>query len=207
MHLTLEDNSTSTVRGKQINLHQNYPVDCFGERFHFAVNYSLTAALAAERHRVCHTSFVKLNTFLSFALAEEALYMTFQPPCQPLRQANTVASQQRGHAAFDGGCLVLSGTVGPHWFKTQHRLSCVCFLRVCLRHRGHKRIHTQKSQHSLYLTSVWTVAHQSGLLQIEISCSDLTATSVLYHRPSVSRKFLILSVGLLEKCNLKKEKK
>lgn len=28
------------------------------------------------------------------------------------------ASQQRGHGAFDGGCLVLSGTVGPDRLNT-----------------------------------------------------------------------------------------
>lgn len=87
MHPTLEDNSTITVSGKQINWHQNYPIDFFSEHFYFSVNCSPTAGLAAEGCTVYHTSFVKLNTFLSFALAEEALYMTFQPPCQPLWQA------------------------------------------------------------------------------------------------------------------------
>lgn len=49
--------------------------------------------------------------------------MTFQPLCQPLRQAT-----RRLHSvqAFDGGCLVLSGTVGPHRFNTHNQLlTCI----------------------------------------------------------------------------------
>lgn len=145
MHLTLEDNSTSALRGKQINLHQNYPVDCFSEHFHFPMNYagSLTAGLAAERLRVYHTSFVKLNTFLSFALAEEVLYMTFQPPCQPLQQAIQWLLSSGGTQPFDGGCLVLSGTVGSDWFNTQHQLFVCVFEIVSLTLRTQKDLHTE----------------------------------------------------------------
>ena len=57
MHPTLEDNLTSAVRGKQINLHQNYTVDCLSEHFNFSVNYSPTAGLAAEWGAEYHTSF------------------------------------------------------------------------------------------------------------------------------------------------------
>ena len=145
MHLTLEDNSTSALRGKQINLHQNYPVECFSEHFHFSMNYagSLTAGLAAERCTVYHTSFVKLNTFLSFALAEEDLYMTFQPPCQPPLQAIQWLLSSRGTQPFDGGCLVLSGTVGSNQFNTPHQLFVCVFEIVSPTLRTEKDLHTE----------------------------------------------------------------
>lgn len=43
---------------------------------------------------------------------------------------NTVASQRRGHAAFDGGCLVLSGTVGPDWVLIPGISFYVCVFEI-----------------------------------------------------------------------------
>lgn len=57
--------------------------------------------------------------------------MTFQPPCQPLRQAVPWLLSSGGTQPFDRGCLVLSGAVGPDWFNTQHQLLCVR-LRDCV---------------------------------------------------------------------------
>lgn len=74
----------------------------------------------------------------------------------------TVASQQRGHAAFDAGCLVLSGTVGPDRFNTQHQLLCVRFGDCVSDVEGTKECTRTKSQHSLRLMSVWKAACQSA---------------------------------------------
>lgn len=74
------------MRGKQINLNQNYLVDCFCKHFHFSVNYSLTAGLAAEQsmsHLFCQTKCI----FVICLGRGGLVYMTFQPPFQPLRQA------------------------------------------------------------------------------------------------------------------------
>ncbi|TNN48064.1 hypothetical protein EYF80_041731 [Liparis tanakae] len=65
----------------------------------------------------CHTSFVKTNIFVSFALADEASYVTFPPPRQPLQPAAPRLLSSEGSAAFDGGCRLLSGTVGPDWTR------------------------------------------------------------------------------------------
>lgn len=109
VHLTLEDNSTSTLRGKQINLHQNYPADCCRNRFHFSANCARLRRLWQQIGAECITPFfVKLNPFLS--PGEEALYVTFQPHCQPLRQPVHWLVSSGGALAFDGGCLVLIGT-------------------------------------------------------------------------------------------------
>lgn len=189
------------MRGKQINFHQNYPVDCFSEYFHFSVNYSLTAGLAAERHRVCHTSFVKLNTFLSFSLAEEALYMTFQPPCQPLRQ-------DIQWFLSSGGTLPLMEAVW-FWVAQLARIGLipsisfyVCFWD-CVSNVEDTRGSTHRNQGNL---CTWhqcgiKVACQSGLLQTAICCSNLTALSILHHRPWVSWKCLIILLILEVKFN------
>lgn len=129
------------MRGKQINLHQNYPVDCFAEHFHF-----FHWGFVAERRSVCHTSFVKLNTFLVICLGKGGLVHGMWTSMPNPAAGNTVASKQWAQAAFDGGCLVLSGTVGPDWFNTQHQLLCVCvFVIVSPRLRTQKNLHTEST--------------------------------------------------------------
>lgn len=69
--------------------------------------------------------------------------MTFQPPCQPLRQAIQWLLSSRGTQPFDGGCLVVSGTVGSDWFNTQHQLFVCVFEIVSLTLRTQKDLHTE----------------------------------------------------------------
>lgn len=51
---------------------------------------------------------------------------------------SALASQQQGHAAFDGGFLLLSGTVGSDCLNTQHQ----CF--VCVFEIVSPTLRTQK---------------------------------------------------------------
>lgn len=149
MHPKLEDNSTSTVRGKQINLHQNYPVDCFGEHFHFhfPVNYSSHCRFWQQSnaqyisHLLCQTKDIFVIRFGREGLVHDI--STSMP--------NPRGRQHSGFSAAGARKLLMEAVwfwvaqLAQIGFNTQNQLYCV-FLRLCLRQWKHKSIlHTESA--------------------------------------------------------------
>lgn len=183
MHLTLADNITRTVRGKQINFAPKLSSRLFCPTFPFLSELFShcglgNRAVPSMSHRSCQTKYIFCHS--PWQRRPRTWHFNLH--------ANPCGRQYSGFSAAGARRLWwrLSGSEWHSWPRIGLIPSVgfyVCvFEIVSLRHWRHKRIYMQKSQQCLGQTTVRKAACQSGLHQTEIRPRVSTTRPVILQR-------------------------